>query len=168
MFFSNVKYFFFFYCTLIDWIAICNSNRVGFQSRCWSVTVCVFIFISWIIRCCHGLCLHCKSPFLDCPFLVKSLHYVIVIQFLSLVVNIFIIPSNLCLFYLVCYYHHCIITHQFILLYLILQIPNSLIIILIESGSCFFLWFFFFFISITSLLHHFFLSCLISPFNFNH
>ena len=112
-----------------------------------------FFFISWNVRWYHGLYLCCKSPFLDCHFLIKNLYYAIAIQFKSFVDNIFIILSNSCLFYLICYYHHCITIHQSILLYLILQILNSLIIIWIEFCSCFLQSF----ISIASLLHRFFL-----------
>ena len=49
--------------SLIDWIAICNSNGVLFQSSCWS-SVCVLVFISRIVRCYHGLYLCCKNSFI--------------------------------------------------------------------------------------------------------
>ena len=131
---SNISDF--YDCALIQFVI---PIVLGFQSRCWSSIVCVFVFISWIVCCCYGLFLCCKSPFLDCFFFTKGLYYIIVIWFMSFVDKIFIIPSNLCLFHLVCHYYHYIIIHQSILLYLILRISNSLIIILIESCSCFLL-----------------------------
>ena len=64
-------------CVSIVCIPVYNSNYVRFQFRCCNCAV--YVFISWIDCCCHGLHLYFKSPFLDHLFLAKSLCYVVIV-----------------------------------------------------------------------------------------